>query len=351
MKRLGAFLNNPLKVTFRLDLARKLKFAFLRNQLSINFRLWGFYVMANTKFCQGISDISDSYTGFIIDTWGVLHDGEKVFEPAIECLQELKKRNKFVLLMSNSELNAADTATELKKMGLPEGLYSEILTSGELLKQGIEKQSDGVFTGLGKSCFLIGGDRGQSFLKGAGIDVVSDAEQASFVLISGWDALKSDVASYEDILRTIVRKRLKILCVNPDGRAMQSLSYSSGAALISKRLQELGGVVQMIGKPYKPIYHHAIKILHQNDIYPGQTVMIGDSMGHDIIGATLVNMDTCLIKNGLHAPIFKTADTPASVNKILNLLISQFNSIRPTYLVSRLKWGKALPDRKHRKRV
>jgi ribonucleotide monophosphatase NagD (HAD superfamily) len=139
--------------------------------------------------------------------------------------------------------------------------------------------------------------------------------------------------------------------VNPDGRAMPEISYSSGAALIAKRLQELGGVVQMIGKPYKPIYHHAIKILHQNDIYPGQTVMIGDSMGHDIIGATLVNMDTCLVKNGLHQGVFKVADSPAAVNKTLNLLISQFNSIRPSYLVDRLKWGKALPDRKHRKRV
>jgi HAD superfamily hydrolase (TIGR01459 family) len=307
--------------------------------------------MANTKFCQGISDISDSYTGFIIDTWGVLHDGEKVFEQAIECLKELKTRNKFVLLMSNSELCAKDTAAELKRLGLPEGLYSDILTSGELLKQGIEKQADGVFMGLGKSCYLIGGDRSRAFLKGTPIEIVDDIENATFLLISGWDALASDVSAYEDVLRAAVRKRIKVLCVNPDGRAMQEISYSSGAALIAKRLQELGGVVQMIGKPYKPIYHHAIKILHQNDIYPGQTVMIGDSMGHDIIGATLVNMDTCLVKNGLHQGVFKVADSPAAVNKTLNLLISQFNSIRPSYLVDRLKWGKALPDRKHRKRV
>ena len=106
----------------------------------------------------------------------------------------------------------------------------------------------------------------------------------------------------------------------------------------------------MIGKPYKPMFHHCIKILHQNDIYPGQTVMIGDSMAHDIIGASLVNMDTCLVKNGMHGPTFKNAATPADVNKFLNMIVAQFNNIRPTYLVDRLKWGKALPDRKHRKR-
>ncbi len=78
--------------------------------------------------------------------------------------------------------------------------------------------------------------------------------------------------------------------------------------------------------------------------------MIGDSMAHDIIGAIMVNMDTCLIKNGMHAPVFKNAATPADVNKILNMLVMQFNNIRPTYLVDRLKWGKALPDRKHRRK-
>lgn len=307
--------------------------------------------MANTKFCQGISDISDSYTGFIIDTWGVVHDGEKAFESAIECLKELKARNKFILLMSNSEMVASDMAAELKRLGIPDGYYSAILTSGELLKQGLENQKEGVFAGLGKACYLIGGDRSRAFLNGTQTEIVDDITKATFLLISGWDPIKTDVAHYEDILREAVKRRIKILCVNPDGRAMQEISYSTGPALIAKRVQELGGVVQMIGKPYKPIFHHAIKMLHDNNIYPGQTVMVGDSMGHDIIGATLVNMDTCLVKNGLHHPVFKVADSPASVNKTLNLLIAQFNSVRPSYLVDRLKWGKALPDRKHRKRV
>jgi HAD superfamily hydrolase (TIGR01459 family) len=308
--------------------------------------------MANTKFCQGISDISDSYTGFIIDTWGVLHDGEKVFDSAADCLKELKARNKFVLLMSNTELNAAEAAAGLKKLGLPDGLYNRIITSGELLKHGIEnQQTDQVFSGLGKICFVIGGDRIRNFLTNTHVEITDDINKATFMLISGWDALKTDVSTFEDVLRVAVKKRIKVLCVNPDGRTIQEVTYLSGPALIAKRIQELGGVVQMMGKPYKPIYHYAIKVLHENDIYPGQTVMVGDSMGHDIIGGTLVNMDTCLIRNGLHSPIFKAADSPGSVNKILNNLIGQFNSIRPTYLVDRLKWGKALPDRKHRKRV
>lgn len=308
--------------------------------------------MPNTKFCQGISDISDSYTGFVIDTWGVLHNGETLFESVPDCLKELQGRKKFVMLLSNTEQRADEAAAELKAMGLPSNMYNSIVTSGEMLWQGVKNQSEGIFTGLGDSYYLIGGDRTREFMKTLPVTEVKDVAEAKFLLVSGWDALPADISVFEETLREAIRKRLKILCVHPDSRALLVPNHVMGAsAQIAKRLQELGGVVNIIGKPFKPIYHHCISVMHKNDIYPGQTVMIGDTMAHDIVGASLVNMDTCLVRNGLHAPLFKTATTPGDVNKMLNMLIAQYNGVRPTYLVDRLKWGKALPDRKHRRRT
>ena len=55
----------------------------------------GTSILVNTKFCQGLSDISDSYAGFIIDQWGVLHDGEHVYDGVFDCLKELQARKKF----------------------------------------------------------------------------------------------------------------------------------------------------------------------------------------------------------------------------------------------------------------
>ncbi|HEY8190861.1 MAG TPA: HAD hydrolase-like protein, partial [Alphaproteobacteria bacterium] len=77
---------------------------------------------------------------------------------------------------------------------------------------------------------------------------------------------------------------------------------------------------------------------------------VGDTMAHDIVGAASVDMDTCLVKNGLHYGAFKACHTAGDVDKALNTLTLQYNNVRPTYLVDRLKWGKALPDRKHKKR-
>jgi HAD superfamily hydrolase (TIGR01459 family) len=308
--------------------------------------------MPNTKFCQGISDISDSYTGFVIDTWGVIHNGETLFDTVSDCLKELQGRKKFVMLLSNTEQRADEASAELKAMGLPSAMYNSIVTSGEMLWQGINNQTEGIFTGLGDSYYLIGGDRTREFMKTLPVTEVKDVAEAKFLLVSGWDALPADISVFEDTMREAIRKRLKILCVHPDSRAMLVPNHVMGAsAQIAKRLQELGGVVNIIGKPFRPIYHHCITVLHRNDIYPGQTVMIGDTMAHDIVGASLVNMDTCLVRNGFHAPLFKTATTPGEVNKMLNMLIAQYNGVRPTYLVDRLKWGKALPDRKHRRRT
>lgn len=306
--------------------------------------------MANTKFCQGISDISDSYTGFIIDTWGVLHDGERAYDSAIECLRELRERKKFILLLSNTEQRAEESSDYLKSLGITPNLYDKVMTSGEMAWSGLKEQKDPGFEGLGENCYLIGGERTEKFLKSAGINVAKTPADAKFLVIAGWDNIDTTTNNYDAILRECVRLRMKAICINPDSRALMGTGYATGTGQIARRYQEIGGVVHFIGKPYKPIFHKCIKILHENGIYPGQTVMVGDTMSHDIMGATLMNMDTCLIKNGTHNSFFKNAATPADVNKKLNMLIAQFAQVKPTYLVDKLKWGKALPDRKHKKR-
>ena len=78
--------------------------------------------MGKTKFCQGISDISDSYSAFIIDQWGVLHNGEHAYEGAVECLKELKGRKKHIIILSNSCKRAEENRERLKELGIVPGL-------------------------------------------------------------------------------------------------------------------------------------------------------------------------------------------------------------------------------------
>lgn len=307
-------------------------------------------IETKTKFCQGISDISDSYSGFIIDQWGVLHNGEKPYPGVIECLKELKARKKYIIILSNSGKRSEENKIRLKKVGIGPSLYDMILTSGEMTWQGIKNQDDGIFKGLGKKVYVIsrGGDR--SIVNDLDVEVVDNVADADFLIISGSDAPDKKLEDYEPILKVAVRKHLKALCANPDSLGVMGSMNIMGPGTLARRYQDFGGVVHYIGKPHQPIFQHCIKILQQKGIYPGETIMIGDSVAHDILGGSLVNIDTCLVRTGLHEVNFRNARTLADFNKALKILSSQYNNVRPTFLVNDLRWGKALPDRKHKKR-
>lgn len=304
-----------------------------------------------TKFCAGISDISDSYSGFIIDQWGVLHNGEKPYDGVVECLKELKARKKYIIILSNSGKRAEENKERLKKIGIGPSLYDMIVTSGEMTWQGINEQNEGFFKDLGRKVYVIsrGGDR--SIVNGLDIEVVDSPADADFLIISGSDAPEKTLEDYEPILKAAVRKRLTALCANPDSLGVMGKKNIMGPGTLARRYQDFGGVVNYIGKPHQPIFKHCIKILQDKEIYPGQTIVIGDTLSHDILGGQMVNIDTCLVRTGLHSASFHGINTAAGMHKALELLAAQYNNVKPKFMVGSLKWGNPLPDRKHKKRA
>lgn len=303
-----------------------------------------------TKICEGISDISDSYMGFIVDQWGVLHDGEKPYDGVIECLRELKARKKYIIVVSNSGKRAEQNRERMKQIGIGPSLYDEIITSGELTWQGLKTQNHGFFKNLGKKCYIISRGQDRSIIEGLDLQVVADIKDAEFLIISGADSPEMTLEDYEPILKTAVRKQMLAICANPDSRGIMGGVDIMGPGTLARRYQEFGGVVHFIGKPHPPIFEHCKKLLQAREIYPGETIIVGDAMAHDILGGSLVNIDTCLVKCGLHAANFQNAKTPIQTRKALSILVNQYNKVRPKYLVESLKWGNALPDRKHKKR-
>ena len=307
--------------------------------------------IVNTKFCEGISDISDSYAGFIIDQWGVLHDGVKAFDGVVDCLKQLKDRKKHVIILSNSGKRAELNAERMADLGISKDLYDVIITSGEVTWQGLDNQSDGYFKDIGKKCFLISRGEDTSIVDELDIEIVDEPKDATFLLISGTDAPEKTLEDYEPVLKQAARYRLKAICANPDSLGVMAGKNIMGPGTLAARYKDFGGIVEYIGKPHKLIFQHCIRLMQEQDIYPGQTVMIGDTMAHDILGGSLVNIDTCLIKRGIHASAFKGCTGPAEVDKTLDILVRQYNNVRPKYLVDNFEWGKALPDRKHKKRA
>lgn len=304
-------------------------------------------MVSDIRICEGLSDLSDSYMGWILDQWGVLHDGNKPYDGVIEALQELKKRKKQIILLSNSGKRAKTNADRLEKIGFDVSLFTDIITSGEMTWQGLKNRDEGIFKGLGDQCLLFSRQNDTAILDGCGISVVDTVEKADFILMSGIDRVDKQLSDYEPYLREGVRKGLKMICANPDMRALMGAQTYLGPGQVAKKYADFGGVVHYIGKPHAPIYRTVMARF--TDVLPSQMVMVGDSLGHDILGAAQVGLDACLVGTGVHAAAYKQAQSMDHLIKILSTLAVNYG-VRPNFFVSNFIWGKALPDRKNRRK-
>ena len=81
--------------------------------------------MININVIKGLKEIYTKYDTFILDQWGVMHDGYSGFKLAIECISELKSKNKNLLIVSNSSKKAGYLQCEKrsKKQLLPPDLW------------------------------------------------------------------------------------------------------------------------------------------------------------------------------------------------------------------------------------
>ncbi len=306
--------------------------------------------MAKTKFCAGISDISDSYMGCIIDDWGVLHDGEDAFPGTVDCLKELKERKKHIIILTNDRKRADEKKVELKKMGIGPSLYNQIVTPTEIIQHGLREQKEDIFKDIGERAYVITRRGDLSMLDDTGIEVVDDVEQADFVLLLGMDYPMKTLEDYENVIRRAIQKRLKAICANQDSKGLIGTNFLNGPGLLARRYEDAGGIVHYIGKPHQYIFKYCIEQFKKVDVFPSHTVMLGDTMAHDVLGANAVGIDTCLFKSGLHAANFMHCTTLKEVDNTLKNLIIQYNNVMPKYLVDEMRWGNALPDRKHKKR-
>ena len=55
-----------------------------------------------SKLIKGLSQIQSKYDAFLIDLWGVMHNGIQLYPSAIDVLKNLNKFNKRFVLISNA---------------------------------------------------------------------------------------------------------------------------------------------------------------------------------------------------------------------------------------------------------
>ena len=253
----------------------------------------------------GLRELAPHYDGFILDLWGVIHDGVAPMPGAVDCLRSLMESDKRIILLSNAPRRADDVVRRITCIGVPAGLYHHVMSSGEEAWQHLRRRDDPFYAALGWRCLHIGSERDIEIRHGLDLEFVDTAEEAEFVLNTGpagWDDRLED---YEPILQLALDRNLPMICANPDIVVMHGNRLALCAGALAKWYEEAGGRVRWHGKPFRSVYDTCVELLGIDDC--SRILAVGDSVRTDIAGAAGAGIDSLLIADGIHAEEFGTA--------------------------------------------
>ncbi len=238
--------------------------------------------LAMMRRIAGLRDVAGEFDAMLIDQFGVIHDGQKLYPHAAEVLAELHGLGIPVIVMTNSGKRAAPNTSRVVKMGIPRAHFVDCVSSGEVAFQSLDV----------RRAFLIGKD-GEDYAFDP-VDFVDDPAKAEVMLILGSNAPKTSLADYRALFKTI---SLPALCCNPDRWMITSGGLQSAPGAIAALYEEQGGSVTWVGKPYPGIYIHALKLLG----HPARVLCIGDSAEHDVAGGRAAGLSTLFAQHGVSA--------------------------------------------------
>ena len=251
------------------------------------------------RHLRGLREIAGEYDGFVLDLWGVVHDGVRPYPGASECLAALAVAGKRCVMLSNAPRRANAVRDQLREMGISDAHYVGIMTSGEAAHHVLRDRPDEWYRGLGRNVLHLGPDRDRSVYAGLDVVTVTDPANAGFVLNTGPDDLAgpADLAAYDPVLQAAAALQLPMICANPDLEVIRGGVRMICAGTLALRYMELGGDVRSLGKPDPRIYGPTLAML---DMPSSRILAVGDALRTDIAGAAASGLDACWVLGGLH---------------------------------------------------
>lgn len=285
-------------------------------------------VPPDAAFLPGLAPLVARYDGFLLDLWGVIHDGHSPYPGAIDCLTRLAAAGRPAVLLSNAPRPGASVARTMAGMGIAADLYAGIVTSGDATRADLIARSDPAFRALGSSCLFIGPDRDHGLLEGTGIERVADPAQATFVLCSGPVALDETEDQYRPVLAACALLGLPMVCPNPDIAVIrEGRRVVCAGALARIYADELGGTVLYRGKPDAAVFHRARAAL---GLAPtARVAMVGDGLETDLPGALAAGLDAVFVAGGLNAQALGVAHGEAAPRAGVRALLAAAGLARP----------------------
>ena len=236
---------------------------------------------------EGLSSIADNYQLFYIDLWGVVHNGINLHDEAIKVLQEINKKNKDYVLLTNAPRPNSTVKSFLEKLGMEKEVREHVFSSGQAALNYLKKNL------IDKFFFHIGPPRDFDLFNDFKKMKSDNIKKSEYFLCTGlFDDYDKDLKYYKKLFEDNLKK--KMICTNPDLIVDRGNVRELCAGSVAMVFEKMGGEVIYFGKPFKEVYNHAA------DTKNKKILCIGDNLNTDIRGANLLNYHSLLISNGIH---------------------------------------------------
>ena len=297
---------------------------------------------------EGVRDLVNEFDVFLLDMWGVMHDGSRPYDGVLDVVQKLK--GKTLIILSNSSKRRDHSERMLRKLGFDPNDFAQIITSGELAYQMLSGESSSVSWPLldaieDKRAFVYGsGSEDAEYLESCGW-TLAPVEEASllvargtFTIDNGRDVIRKgdDPEAYDramhETLTVAAQRRLPMLVCNPD-KVRPDVDRPPMPGKIGDDYQVIVGddesLVKRIGKPFADVYDLALQTL---GVDRSRVCMVGDALETDVTGASAAGVQSVwVLKDGIHGPDLDESNLLASALQV----VEEFNGRSDTYAKGR----------------
>ena len=224
---------------------------------------------------------------------------------ALETMKQLKDDGKKVIMLSNAPLTSDKVAELYEAKGFLGGThYDDIITSGDVAYMVFSSDKRAL------KYYQMGHPVKELFANSSYVEVFTPNE-ADFVY-SGTPQIQKDgvwcdlldIDIFKQELDVIKALNKPLVCANPDKRAasgkIAGLAVRSG--LIAQYYESIGGNVAYFGKPHDNIFDYAIG---EEKTPKTKILMVGDTLGTDILGANNYDISSALVMTGISAEEMK----------------------------------------------
>jgi NagD protein len=225
--------------------------------------------------------------GFLIDMDGVIYKGSEPIPGAVAFINNLREKGfPFLFLTNNSQRTSRDVCYKLRKMGFnvnDEDIFTCAMATARYL---VSRKANGTAYVIGEGGLL-------NELHNVGYSIVDD--HPDYVIIGEGRTIMLEAV---DKAINMIMNGAKLIATNLDPNCpVGNGKYRAGCGAFVSMLEfATGKQAFSVGKPSPVMMRMARKTLQ---LSTDETIMIGDTMGTDILGAGTMGFTTVLTLSGV----------------------------------------------------